>query len=386
MPKKGEKNRPASPAGGSDASGGSATHPAKAPRIGDPDGMEATNTSPGMGTALAASAAGGAPEDMTGAMPVTMAALQELFLKMETRLGARLDGVHQQLAETRNEVATLTNVVEENKKNADSRLAALERAVAAVPPPASVDAQWPLPSLVAPSAPSGSAAGTGPGAGAPRGRSSGPRRSHVNDAHLPMATNVKVKVLALGFKRELPRAALEKHWNKVKGQCPEEVVAGCTLLAGSGKAYAVAFPSTGAAAAFVRYLAAHGIDTTWKGSKDLVATKINYRADKSPEEQAVGKLFAPFFLRVRKAVMASPNWHKSYRYYVDTKKGRLRVESEEDIWTLCTLDKEEGKNQFIYDVSGMQYFGLNPGMFQNEVPEAGDNSAEEADEDDESLS
>jgi hypothetical protein len=81
-------------------------------------------------------------------------------------------------------------------------------------------------------------------------------------------------------------------------------------------------------------------------------------------------LFAPFFLRVQTAVTSSPNWHNSYRYYVDTKKGRLRVESEEEIWTLCSLARNAGKTEFIYDQDALLHFGLHPRLFATEDADA----------------
>jgi hypothetical protein len=284
-----------------------------------------------------------------------MDALQALFLQMETRLGSRIDGVHQQIAETQKKVATLADTVEANDKKTEARLLALEHAAASASPPAEA-ASWPLPGAASSST---SSALPGLGGGRPRDRGKAPAGA---GAPSPASHRKSVKVLALGFQREVPRAALTKHWDKVKALCSPAIVADTKVLAGTGKAYSVLFPTSAAATAFTRLLRDNKIDTTWQGSGDPQPTHINFRIEKTPEEHHVGVLFSPFFLRVKTAVMGSDGWKDNFRFYLDCRRGLLRVESDDEVWTLFTLCEKDGAHTFTYDEAILRRFGLHPNI------------------------
>jgi hypothetical protein len=188
--------------------------------------------------------------------------------------------------------------------------------------------------------------------------------------HSPVPQSKKVKILALGFQREVPRAALTKHWDKVKALCSPAIVADTKVLAGTGKAYSVLFPTNAAATAFMRFLRDNKVDTTWKGSCDPQPMQINFRLEKTPEEHHVGVLFSPFYLRVKTAVMGSDGWKDNFRFYLDCRRGRLRVESDDEVWTLFTLCEKDGERKFKYDEDVLRRFGLHPNIVRE--PQARD--------------
>jgi hypothetical protein len=57
---------------------------------------------------------------------------------------------------------------------------------------------------------------------------------------------------------------------------------------------------------------------------------------------------------------------------VDTRKGRLRVKSEYEVCTLCSLARNAGNTEFIYDRDALKHFGLHPRLFATEDPDTGE--------------
>jgi hypothetical protein len=84
------------------------------------------------------------------------------------------------------------------------------------------------------------------------------------------------------------------------------------------------------------------------------------RLEKTPAEQAIGKLFAPSYKSVQATVQSSENWTQQHRFYLDTKRGALRIESEDISWTLFRWVVKEGKGTFQYDEATLRLWGLHP--------------------------
>jgi hypothetical protein len=352
--KGGKKNR----AGSESDDSGSRSHPAKLAKV--RKGMEMEETGEGGGTASVAPATGVAPQESQALGSVTLESLALMLQRLDTKMDSiRTDNTAA--------MASLSQKVDLHKQEADARLVALERAVAsALPGPA--PARWPQLGTASSSASASrsAAAAMGDGGGSTRDavQQGGNRQNYQNSQN--SNKDKKVKVLALGFTREMPRAAFAKHWDKVKSGCPPALVANTSLLASTGKAYSVLFPTAASATSFTRHLRDKVVDTTWQSTKDPAPLQINYRTEKTPEELRIGKLFSPFYLKVKAAVLNSGTWHDSYRFYLDTRRGLLRVESDEEVWTLFTLVEANGTHRFDYDDATLRHFKLHANITKDD--------------------
>jgi hypothetical protein len=263
---------------------------------------------------------------------------------MIQQLGGKMDSMQTRVD---NELKNLTTKIEDNKKDADARIAALEKAIAGGPPSGSKTAASSF-AAAASSAPSTALpAVRGPSQGLPPPVAGG---------------GPKAKIIVSGFKREVPRAGLVKHWEPMQAKCPTALTCGTGPRAGTGKGYSVEFPSSQSASAFLKHLREHKIDTMWKGALEKDAIEITFRTEKTPEEQRIGKIFAPIYADIRAKTMASEHWQPSYRFYLDARRGILRVETEDVVWSLFRLVEEGAHRRFDYDQETLRHFGLHPKM------------------------
>jgi hypothetical protein len=141
------------------------------------------------------------------------------------------------------------------------------------------------------------------------------------------------------------------------------------IRAGTGKGYAVDFPSPKSASAFLKHIRETPTIAQWQGTLEKDPIEISFRTEKSPEEQRIGKIFAPVYKDIQAATMASENWRPSYRFYLDARRGILRVEADDIVWSLFRLVETGANRTFEYDQATLRHFGLHPKMVKAAVVE-----------------
>ena len=241
------------------------------------------------------------------------------------------------------------------------------RAAATAFPPAVVSA-----AAAADAGPSSSSAAPSSSAAAPRGpaarrrQGSAPPPAATPSSTSSPTTSSRSKVLALGFPRRLPRPALVAHWASVRRALPDDITENTHISAGSATMYSVTFPSPLHASKFLQLVRTLPKDATaWEDPRNPDETRsINFKADKTPQQQVHGRAFAPFYLKVKEFLSKASNFKEGMGLQVDTARGTLQVISRHDLWELAQVELINDITAINLNKGNLDYFSIPHDVFQ----------------------
>jgi hypothetical protein len=165
-------------------------------------------------------------------------------------------------------------------------------------------------------------------------------------------------IIAFGFGRAVPRAALLAHYTEVLKQLPDHLAPDfdLTMFRGNGgKGYSIEISNVPAATAFVRFLTQNPIP--WQGPRAGDAQiPIKFRLLPSPENAARGKMLAPIYAHLENHLPQATGFTTDMVIRANPKKGRIGVETAADMWVIASVGDD---GNLVFHDEGIQALGLN---------------------------
>jgi hypothetical protein len=252
----------------------------------------------------------------------------------------------------------ITNKAQTEKDLFDAKIAELQASLAAssisVPAAASSSSAAAPPTSSAPASlgrPGRAGGDPPPVAAAARARRPSPPIS-ATIANRPTTRTV----IAFGFPRILPRAALQAHFDDIAAAAPDHFRLNSVVFRGNGgKGYSLDFNDASLAAAFIRWTRDN--DTDWEGPRDGdEPIKIKFRLISSPEDSARGRRLSPLYEWLSTNLPDSSAYKVDMRVRANTRKGIISVENDMDCWVIAAIPPDGGPLHF--DPDSLTFFGF----------------------------
>jgi hypothetical protein len=260
--------------------------------------------------------------------------------------------------ETRNEMLRLEEKIRTQNAKFQEQVEALQkdfRNLAATPQ----SSIWP-PAIASQSAASGnqpasSAAASATRSSPPSSRAAPPSRTR--SAPPSDATHI-CKVLALGFPRELPRAAHLGHFQTLSTKVPDTMLDNVECHAGNAKAHTLIFHNVGQMRRFLGWAREEKNILKWTDPRSKNDHPIHYKELKTEAEKQCGRRLAPFYDHLDKAMKHDQDnaiFPAGSTLTADTRKGRLFLKTPDDMWIFIRTDDA---GNFIVDRDAYTHFQL----------------------------
>jgi hypothetical protein len=341
----------------SDASSGANEQAPKVPKTGG--GMDTEEPSDRVGGVQTPLAQSSGTPDLNAMMKI----ITDGFAKMDHGMTAQ----GKQLATLTDNFAAFKSDTQQRLTDMENRIAQqaadFEEKIAAIRSSSTTPLMFP-PAIASESAAGGSSRPTLSGMAARRPAPPTSRARSAPAARIDNTTRDKYKALALGFPRELPRAAFLAHFKHIGSEAPDGLFVDTECHAGNAKAYAISFPSQVSLRRFLRWTKDNEPLTGWTDPRN---TKLNHRiyfkAIKTEEDQLRGRALAPLYKVVEEAIEKDVDdkiFPEDADLIADTAKGRLFIKTPVDMWILAETDGD--KVTINYEV--LDSFGITKDMLK----------------------
>jgi hypothetical protein len=257
----------------------------------------------------------------------SISTLTSTVSNMQSSFSAQLAAIHQKAADEKHEI--------------DGKIEQLKKLIA-TPAPLPTTSASPLafpPAIACAGVAFGhsSAAAAAPCSAAPPPRAARSTSAPANSRNRD--DNDQFKLLALGFPRDIPRTAHINFYNSIV-ELSGNLLTDTTCLAGNGKAHSILFNTAADKRAFLQWYRNNKHTIRWTDPRNKEDIEIYYKDLKDPAEAARGKALSPYYALVEKH-MKMPNAAKWFPQVADliadTKKGRLMLRTELDLWIFANI-------------------------------------------------
>jgi hypothetical protein len=273
------------------------------------------------------------------------------------------------------QLASLQTKAANEKKEIDEKLAQLQNMVASTstdPTAPAASSQYP-PARACEGAASGNYAAAVAAAAITTGAAARPafpqrasRPSSAPASSRTRANSDQYKILALGFPRDIPRNAHINFYNSIVQLCGN-LLDNTTCLAGNGKAHSIKFDSADDKRAFMKSYRNHKDSIRRVDPRNEESIEIYFKDIKEPEAATKGKALSPYYGLVERH-MGKENAAKWFPpgadLIPDTKKGRLMLRTDNDLWILATIKNEKVEP----DTDVFQSFGISASSVEDLAP------------------
>jgi hypothetical protein len=304
-----------------------------------------------------ASSAGAASSAAPGTLIAepSLADLLKAMCNMNQNIDRRFDQFESRFAGCDRKIEAITTEFKDFQAVATAKFAAITIAapVALASAAGQPVAAWPLPG----------AASASHAARAPTGHAARPVDQQPPKAAAVPPAEFGRKLFALGFPRALPRAGLIAFWEHAMTIVPPALSANAVFQGGTGKTFAVVFPTREEAKIFTAAITDKQAESCWTSPRVGEGKfKITFRAERTVAQRDRGRALSGAWQILTPLINASPALLPGMKYTTDPGRGSISVisgtGSSADMWDLVSLKPlGEGFSIFTHD-DNLKHFGV----------------------------